>query len=202
MAGINFKDIALLTYRDIDNGRIYYARRKTGKMMNCCLTEQAQEIIDKYRTDQVAEDYIFPILDRHRHTTERQILDRVKKALRHVNRRLHELSEEIGLHTPLTTYVARHTYATVLKRSGVSVALISESLGHSDLSTTQIYLDSFENSQIDAAMQHLLWMKIGVTDCSVAPLILLFKRIFKISRFNFNKRLPINFYWSGFNRWL
>ena len=50
MAGINFKDIALLTYGDIDNGRIYYARRKTGKMMNCCLTEQAQEIIDKYHT--------------------------------------------------------------------------------------------------------------------------------------------------------
>ena len=51
MAGINFKDIALLTYGDIENGRIYYARRKTGKMMNCCLTEQAQEIIDKYHTE-------------------------------------------------------------------------------------------------------------------------------------------------------
>ena len=156
MAGINFKDIALLTYGDIENGRIYYARRKTGKMMNCCLTEQAQEIIDKYHTDQVEEDYLFPILNRQIHTTEKQILERVKKTLKHVNKRLHELSEEIGLHTPLTTYVARHTYATVLKRSGVSVALISESLGHSDLSTTQIYLDSFENSQIDAAMQHLL----------------------------------------------
>ena len=156
MAGINFKDIALLTYGDIDNGRIYYARRKTGKMMNCCLTEQAQEIIDKYHTDQMEEDYIFPILDRNVHTTEKQILERVKKTLKHINKRLHELSEKIGLHTPLTTYVARHTYATVLKRSGVSVALISESLEHSDLSTTQIYLDSFENSQIDAAMQHLL----------------------------------------------
>ncbi|MCI6050807.1 MAG: tyrosine-type recombinase/integrase [Phocaeicola plebeius] len=54
------------------------------------------------------------------------------------------------------TYVARHTFATVLKRSGVNIAIISESLGHSDLSTTQIYLDSFENSQIDAAMQNLL----------------------------------------------
>lgn len=124
MAGINFKDIALLTYGDIDNGRIYYARRKTGKMMNCCLTEQAQEIIDKYHTDQVEEDYLFPILNRQIHTTEKQILERVKKTLKHVNKRLHELSEEIGLHTPLTTYVARHTYATVLKRSGVSVALI------------------------------------------------------------------------------
>jgi len=86
MAGINFKDIALLTYGDIDNGRIYYARRKTGKMMNCCLTEQAQEIIDKYHTDQVEEDYLFPILDRQIHTTEKQILERVKKTLKHVNK--------------------------------------------------------------------------------------------------------------------
>ena len=57
---------------------------------------------------------------------------------------------------PITFHVARHTFATVLKRSGVNIAIISESLGHSDLSTTQIYLDSFENSQIDAAMQNLL----------------------------------------------
>ena len=54
------------------------------------------------------------------------------------------------------TYVARHTFATVLKRSGVDIGIISESLGHSDLKTTQIYLDSFENTQIDAAMQNLL----------------------------------------------
>ncbi|WP_308663612.1 tyrosine-type recombinase/integrase [uncultured Alistipes sp.] len=73
-----------------------------------------------------------------------------------INRELKVLGKLIGLEVPLTTYVARHTYATVLKRSGVSVALISESLGHSDLSTTQIYLDSFENAQIDEAMQHLL----------------------------------------------
>lgn len=53
-------------------------------------------------------------------------------------------------------HVARHTYATVLKRSGVNIGIISESLGHSDLKTTQIYLDSFENSEIDAAMKNLL----------------------------------------------
>ena len=56
----------------------------------------------------------------------------------------------------LAFHVARHTYATVLKREGVNVALISESLGHSNIQTTQIYLDSFENSQIDEAMKHLL----------------------------------------------
>lgn len=62
----------------------------------------------------------------------------------------------IGVEVNLTTYVARHSYATVLKRFGVNIALIGETLGHSDLKTTQIYLDSFDNSQIDEAMKNLL----------------------------------------------
>ena len=156
-AGINFKDIATLCYADMDNDRIFYRRHKTGKQMTCRLIPQAREIIAKYRREDAgSEDYIFPILDRRVHRTEQQIHDRVHKVLTKVNRELKLWSEQLGLSTKLTTYVARHTFATVLKRSGVSVALISESLGHSDLSTTQIYLDSFENSQIDAAMANLL----------------------------------------------
>ena len=54
------------------------------------------------------------------------------------------------------TYTARHSFASVLKKSGVNIALISEALGHSDLTTTQIYLDSFDNEQIDNAMKNLL----------------------------------------------
>lgn len=156
-AGINFKDIATLRYNDMEEDRIFYRRHKTGKAMTCRLHPQAKAIIARYaHSEAMQEDYIFPILDCHIHRTEQQIHNRVHKVLIHINRELKEWSKRLGLHTPLTTYVARHTYATVLKRSGVSVALISESLGHSDLSTTQIYLDSFENSQIDAAMQNLL----------------------------------------------
>ena len=156
-AGINFKDIATLRHEDMVEKRIYYCRHKTGKPMTCRLHPLAQQIIDKYiRKGSSQEDYIFPILDRHEHSTEQQIHNRVHKVLVHVNRELKAWSKRLGLATTLTTYVARHTYATVLKKSGVSVELISESLGHSDLSTTQIYLDSFENSQIDEAMQHLL----------------------------------------------
>lgn len=155
MAGINFKDIALLTYGDMENGRIYYARRKTGRMMNCRLTEHSRAIIEKYHTGQAEEDYIFPILDRSVHVTELQILNRVRRVLRNVNKCLHELSDELGLHLPLTTYVARHSFATVLKREGVSTSIICETLGHSSEKVTQIYLDSFENSQIDEAMSRL-----------------------------------------------
>ena len=155
-AGMNFGDIARLRYKDIVKGRVNYSRHKTQKLLSFQLVPMALQILEKYGTAGRGEDYIFPILNRHEHTTPQQIFNRLHKVLRKVNRELKVLGEMIGLEMPLTTYVARHTYATVLKRSGVSVALISESLGHSDLSTTQIYLDSFENSQIDAAMQHLL----------------------------------------------
>jgi len=125
--------------------------------MSCCLMPEAQQIIEKYGKQPCnGEDYIFPILNRQIHQTEQQIFNRLHKVMAKVNDNLEQLSKKIGLKNPLTTYVARHTFATVLKRSGVNIAIISESLGHSDLSTTQIYLDSFENSQIDEAMKNLL----------------------------------------------
>ena len=125
--------------------------------MNCGLTIQAHAILDKYTdSGKASDDYIFPILDKKTHKTSLQIANRLHKVLARINRELNEWGNRLGLQTKLTTYVARHTYATVMKRSGVNIALISESLGHSDLSTTQIYLDSFENSQIDEAMKNLV----------------------------------------------
>ena len=55
----------------------------------------------------------------------------------------------------VTTYVAQHSYATVLKKAHVSTSIISESLGHSSEKVTQIYLDSFDNTQIEEAMENL-----------------------------------------------
>ena len=155
-AGINFADIALLKYGNVRDGRVQYVRKKTGKPINFLLTEEMRNIIAKYQQQgQTDEDYIFPILDRRVHRTEQQRYDRTHKVLTNTNRWLRKIGQRVGIEH-LTTYVARHTFATVLKRSGVNIAIISESLGHSALSTTQIYLDSFENSQIDAAMQNLL----------------------------------------------
>lgn len=157
VAGINFKDIATLRYVDIQNGRIYYQRHKTGKELNSPILPQTREIMGRYsKSDASPEDYIFPILDRHIHKSEQQICNRVHKVIGHINANLKRIAEMAGLKVNLTTYVARHTFATVLKRSGVNIAIISESLGHSDLETTQIYLDSFENSQVDEAMKNLL----------------------------------------------
>ena len=155
--GMNVTDIANLRYADIIDDRVTYQRQKTGKLISFQLQPLSKAIIDKYHQGRkTCLDYIFPILDLQTHKTEFQKRDRIKKANKAINRALRKIGAKLGIPIDLTTYVARHTFATVLKRSGVNIAIISESLGHSDLATTQIYLDSFENSQIDEAMKNLL----------------------------------------------
>ncbi|WP_108821835.1 site-specific integrase [Dysgonomonas sp. Marseille-P4361] len=152
--GINMIDIAYLKKSNIVSNRVVYKRHKTGKQISFLLQPYALEIIQRYQDPD--RDYIFPILDDSIHPTPEQQFRRVKKITFVANKNLKKIGESINLSIPLTTYVARHSYATVLKRSGVNIAIISETLGHSDLKTTQIYLDSFENSQIDEAMKNLL----------------------------------------------
>ena len=155
--GINLTDMARMRYCDIFEGRLSYHRQKTGKLISFQLQPMALDIIAKYRKpDAAPNDYIFPILDRRIHKTEVQKRDRIHKVMKATNRALRRIGEVLDIPIDLTTYVARHSYATVLKRSGVSTAIISESLGHSSEKVTQIYLDSFENSQIDEAMKNLL----------------------------------------------
>lgn len=152
--GINMVDMAYLKKGNLFNNRVLYKRHKTGKQISFLLHPYAKEIMEKYGSN--ASDYIFPILDDTVHTTAEQQFRRIKKITYVANKNLKKIGEAIGLQIPLTTYVSRHSFATILKRSGVNVAIISEALGHSDLKTTQIYLDTFENSQIDEAMKNLL----------------------------------------------
>lgn len=70
--------------------------------------------------------------------------------------RLKQIGEELNLPIPLTTYVARHSQATVMKKAGIPTSIIKEIMGHSSERVTQIYLDSFDNEQIDNAMKKLL----------------------------------------------
>jgi hypothetical protein len=82
--------------------------------------------------------------------------NRIHKVLGQINGELKVLASELEIEADMTTYVARHSFASILKNYGVNVSLISEMLGHTDLKTTQIYLDSFENEQLDEAMSNLL----------------------------------------------
>lgn len=152
MGGINFVDIAFLTERNVIDNRLIYTRKKTGKLINLPLQERAALLLKRYKDK--SKPYLFPILSDF-HKTEQQRLNRLHKVITKVNTVLKSLGEELNIPVKLTTYVARHSYATILKRAGVPTSIICESLGHSSEKVTQVYLDSFENSQIDKAMENL-----------------------------------------------
>lgn len=139
MAGINFVDIALLTKENIINNQLIYTRKKTGKLINLPIHPTAFKLIEKnYNPD---NPYLFPILFAY-HKTEQQKANRIHKIIGKTNKDLKAIGEALNLPIKLTTYVARHSFATVLKRAGVATSVISETLGHSSEKVTQIYLDS------------------------------------------------------------
>ena len=154
--GISLVDMANLTSYNIYRGRLRYHRQKTHGAINFKLCEQAKEIIEKYASYQKEAGYLFPIYDNRVHKTSVQKKNRLHKMLAKINKELKLLASELEIDADVTTYVARHSFASVLKNTGVNIALISQALGHQDIKTTEIYLSKFDDKQMDEAMSNLL----------------------------------------------
>lgn len=151
--GINMKDIALLKNKDLQGDYIRFTRAKTmhtnrvsSSQISICIVPEMRLIIEKWRSDnRNPESYLFQILEIGM-SIERQG-EIIKLFTRNVNTYLKLISKTIGIEKPVTTYFARHSFATVLRRSGASTEMISESLGHTSIKTTASYLDSFEDDK-------------------------------------------------------
>lgn len=140
--GMPFVDIVFLKHDSIIDGVIYYKRNKTGQHMQVRLIPPLMTLIEKYRGTSYVLPFIIPSSERPPYTQYRYALGNVNRLLKQLGRRLH-------LPLVLTTYVARHSWATIAKEEGFSIASISEGLGHTSEATTQIYLQSFNNKVID-----------------------------------------------------
>ena len=163
VAGINFVDLAKIRWRDIQkdnegNHRINYIRQKTGGKFSLKLLAPVVAIIDRYKPETFTgpDSYVFPILNTTSHITPEKINNRLHKVLGQTNTDLKTIGTAIGLTVPLTTYVARHSFATNLKRAGHANSVIGQAMGHKDESTTNIYLDSFGSDAVDSAFDSLL----------------------------------------------
>lgn len=148
--GINVADFVKLRYQDIVDGEISFVRQKTErrtrtrKEIHVPLTEPMKRIIEKYGNDPGTHELIFPILLGDEDEAKRKA--KTKYFTRAINRRMAEIGAKLGIGN-ISTYTARHSFATVLKRSGANIAYISESLGHQNLKTTENYLASFEKEE-------------------------------------------------------
>ena len=146
-----FVDIAYLKRSNLQNGVIYYARRKTGQLLSIRVEPCIQRIIDRYAN--INSPYLFPILT----STEAAVAYKEYcRALNTHNRLLGRLSKMLGCGCKLTSYTSRHSWATVARNHNVPVSVISQGMGHTSEHTTQIYLAMLENSVIDEANRGIL----------------------------------------------
>ncbi|MEG2309138.1 site-specific integrase [Chryseobacterium sp.] len=153
--GMNFVDMMFLKKSDIINGRIIYTRAKTKGRFNIEIVEVAQGIIDFYKKKTLNSSYIFPILLSD-NLTPKQIEHRKHKVLSRYNKKLGDIAKLAGVHVHITSYVARHSFATILKKTGTSTDIISELMGHSNVQITMTYLKDFDNEELDSANRTLL----------------------------------------------
>lgn len=149
--GINIKDIALLKYKNIDGDLIHFNRAKTkhtsrttSKPISIYILKEVQEIIERWRNvNTEKEDFLFPILEAGLSAQREQRL--IQQFTKMVNKYIKIIATNLGINKQVTSYFARHSYATILRNSGAPTAFISESLGHTNIKTTASYLDSFES---------------------------------------------------------
>lgn len=148
--GINVKDMSLLKYENIKGEVIEFIRAKTERTkrhvepIRVSLTDDLKAIIKKWGNKKAdGTTFIFPILEKGlTPERERQLIQQMTHV---INDHMKILAETLGIEKEVTTYFARHSFATVLQRSGASISFISEALGHSSSKTTQSYLAGFED---------------------------------------------------------
>lgn len=148
--GINVADMIKLKFKNIKDGEIYFIRQKTErtskirKEIRATLTVEMDNIIKRWGNKPHPDNYILPYFTGKEDAEIRKSI--TKSLTKRINMRLKKIGQELGI-GDITTYTARHSFATVLKRSGANIAYISESLGHNDLKTTESYLASFEKEE-------------------------------------------------------
>lgn len=148
--GISFVDLVYLKPENLQDGHLVYIRRKTGHRMAVQLSSPMQAILNRYALH--SHGYLFPFLDVR--LSSRQNYDRYCCALTLYNRSLKQLGRRVGL--SLTSYVARHTWASVAYReAGSPVPVISAALGHCSERTTRIYLAGLDHRKVDALQENV-----------------------------------------------
>lgn len=146
--GMNFADMAYLRVSDVGQDRLTYQRSKTSKEFSVKLTDATRKILRIYMKGKDLDNYVFPIIERSDRGDQMKDLYNKRKTL---NKYLKRLATECKIDTKITSYVARHSWATIAKDLNLPIAVISEGLGHEDIKTTQIYLDSFDQRVVDDA---------------------------------------------------
>jgi site-specific recombinase XerD len=153
--GMNFADMLTLEWKAINDNKIYYIRSKTKGNFMVKILPPVREILDFYDKYSLGTKYVFPILLKD-DLTPTQVENRKHKTLKCYNKDLKEIAQICDIDKNMSSYVARHSFANCLKQKGVATDVISESMGHQNLTITQAYLKELDSSILDEASELLL----------------------------------------------
>ena len=154
LRGMPFVDLAYLRKSDLRDNVITYRRRKTGRPLSVTLTPEAMILVKKYMNRDSSSPYLFPFLESREGTKE--AYREYQLALRSFNQQLMLLGELLGLGDKLSSYTARHTWATTAYYCEIHPGIISEAMGHSSITVTETYLKPFRSKKIDEANKQVL----------------------------------------------
>ena len=153
--GMNFVDMMNLTWDNISNDSLVYIRSKTKGRFSIKILQPVKGILNYYSKKPSTTNYVFPILLKEK-LTPAQVQNRKSKSLKKLNKDLKQIADLVGIDKKITSYVARHSFATNLKQLGVSTDVISESMGHQNINITNAYLKEFDSNIINDANEKLL----------------------------------------------
>jgi integrase len=142
---MNFMDLVKIKAAHITDLHLFYGRSKSGQPFAIKIVPELREILNYYLEGKVSNDYLFPT--NYDGSTEH--FEKYKSQRRRMNQRLKIIAKDAGIEGNFTTYYIRHSWATIAKYMGISTALISESLGHRSITTTEVYLRDFDNEVLD-----------------------------------------------------
>lgn len=154
LRGLPFVDLAYLRKSDLQDNVITYRRRKTGRPLSVTLTPEAMTLLKRYMNRDSSSPYLFSLLESREGTEE--AYREYQLALRSFNQQLALLGVVLGLGDKLSSYTARHTWATTAYYCEIHPGIISEAMGHSSITVTETYLKPFRNKKIDEANKQVI----------------------------------------------
>lgn len=149
--GMPFVDLAFLKKSQISNGHIIYYRHKTGQRICMAIEPCMAEIMTRHGS--ASGEYVFPII---RSASPEDAVREYATRLTTYNRALKRLAAMAGMNHTLTSYVARHTWASAAFRSDVDLKVISKAMGHTNPRTTMVYIRELDDSSIEQANRRVI----------------------------------------------
>ena len=168
-AGVRAGDLVQLRWCNISEERLKYQMGKNHKERDLLLVVEALDILKLYYRDGMKPtDYIFPFLnqgtiwakyvtqeqkDRMPSDMKRKMFEAIGSKNALINKKLAEIAKLAGIEKRISFHISRHSFAKVAKEKGLDNLEVKELLAHTNISTTQKYMGSFETKRTDEAMR-------------------------------------------------